>query len=52
LELDVQRRRMENMQHFQALMAGLNEDKVLDARTRLQLEDMAKNNIMKHASGS
>jgi hypothetical protein len=53
LELEIERRRienkkqkMDNIQQFQSLMMGLRNDQVLDVRTRLKLEDMAKNDIM------
>jgi hypothetical protein len=50
MELDLQQKRMQNIECFQTLMASLRSDQVLDARTRLKLEDMAKTNIFQSMS--
>ena len=46
ITLEIQKQKMDNIQRFQSLMMGLRNDQVLDVRTRLKLEDMAKNDIM------
>jgi hypothetical protein len=51
MELENQKKRMDNVQHFQVVMMGLRNDQNLDTRTRLKLEDMTKNNIMQIGSG-
>ena len=46
ITLEIHKQKMDNIQQFQSLMTGLRNDPVIDVRTRLKLEDMAKNDIM------
>ena len=46
ITLEIHKQKMDNIQQFQLLMTGLRNDPVIDVRTRLKLEDMAKNDIM------
>ena len=46
ITLEIHKQKMDNIQQFQSLMTGLRNDPAIDVRTRLKLEDMAKNDIM------